>query len=101
MTLADLWETWRSAAGERIRSFTIVTTTPNEFVRGASRPHGCNPTYGHCGSANSRRTAAAQGAAGPCPSNEMICWPVSMRVVNELTTALQAGNRFGRTGVGI
>ena len=36
MTLADLWETWRSAAGERIRSFTIVTTTPNEFVRGAS-----------------------------------------------------------------
>jgi putative SOS response-associated peptidase YedK len=31
MTLADLWETWRSAAGERIRSFTIVTTTPNEL----------------------------------------------------------------------
>jgi putative SOS response-associated peptidase YedK len=31
MALADLWETWRSAVGERIRSFTIVTTTPNEL----------------------------------------------------------------------
>jgi hypothetical protein len=31
MVLAGLWETWRSPAGERIRSFTIVTTTPNEL----------------------------------------------------------------------
>jgi putative SOS response-associated peptidase YedK len=31
MALAGLWETWRSPAGERIRSFTIVTTTPNEL----------------------------------------------------------------------
>src|SRR5215472_1793548 len=28
MALAGLWETWRSPAGERIRSFAIVTTTP-------------------------------------------------------------------------
>jgi putative SOS response-associated peptidase YedK len=26
-----LWETWRSPAGERIRSFTIITSTPNEL----------------------------------------------------------------------
>jgi putative SOS response-associated peptidase YedK len=31
MALAHLWETRRSPAGERIRSFTIVTTTPNEL----------------------------------------------------------------------
>ena len=32
MGMAELWETWRSPAGERIRSFTtITTTTPNEL----------------------------------------------------------------------
>jgi hypothetical protein len=57
-----------------------------------------------------------------CPSDEMICWPVSIRVGNfkkqrpephradrrlrcnfahGLTTALQVGNRFRRTGVEI
>jgi putative SOS response-associated peptidase YedK len=29
MALAGLWETWRSPAGERVRSFAIITTTPN------------------------------------------------------------------------
>jgi len=29
MGLAGLWETWRSPEGETVRSFTIVTTTPN------------------------------------------------------------------------
>jgi putative SOS response-associated peptidase YedK len=31
MALASLWETWRSPAGERVRSFTIITTTLNEL----------------------------------------------------------------------
>jgi putative SOS response-associated peptidase YedK len=31
MGMAGLWETWRSPAGERIRSFTIITTKPNEL----------------------------------------------------------------------
>src|SRR5437016_6467565 len=31
MGIAGLWETWRSPAGERIRSFTIITTQPNEL----------------------------------------------------------------------
>ena len=31
MGVAGLWETWRSPVGERIRSFTIVTTQPNEL----------------------------------------------------------------------
>jgi putative SOS response-associated peptidase YedK len=29
MAMAGLWETWRSPAGETVRSFTIITTTPN------------------------------------------------------------------------
>src|ERR1700730_5337192 len=31
MALAGLWETWRSPINETVRSFTIVTTTPNEL----------------------------------------------------------------------
>jgi putative SOS response-associated peptidase YedK len=31
MALAGLWENWRSSAGEWIRSFAIITTTPNEL----------------------------------------------------------------------
>jgi hypothetical protein len=31
MILAGLWENWRSPAGEWVRSFAIVTTTPNEL----------------------------------------------------------------------
>jgi hypothetical protein len=31
MALAGLWETWRSPAGEWVRSFAIITTTPNEL----------------------------------------------------------------------
>src|SRR6516162_8866337 len=30
MALAGLWENWRSPAGEWVRSFAIITTTPNE-----------------------------------------------------------------------
>ena len=32
MALAGLWETWRSPAGERLRSFAIVTTAPNAAI---------------------------------------------------------------------
>jgi len=31
MALAGLSETWRSPAGERVRSFAIITTAPNEL----------------------------------------------------------------------
>ena len=31
MALAGLWENWKSPEGEWIRSFAIVTTTPNEL----------------------------------------------------------------------
>ena len=31
MTMAGLWEAWNPPAGERVRSFTIITTAPNEL----------------------------------------------------------------------
>jgi putative SOS response-associated peptidase YedK len=31
MALAGLCENWRSPAGEWVRSFAIITTTPNEL----------------------------------------------------------------------
>src|SRR5437660_1518735 len=32
MALAGLWETWRSPAGERVRSFAVITTTANAML---------------------------------------------------------------------
>lgn len=32
LAMAGLWESWKSPEGERIRTYTIVTTTPNELV---------------------------------------------------------------------
>lgn len=31
--LAGLWESWRDAAGQQVRTFTILTTAANEFMR--------------------------------------------------------------------
>ena len=31
MALAGLWENWKSPAGEWMRTFAIITTTPNEL----------------------------------------------------------------------
>jgi putative SOS response-associated peptidase YedK len=85
MALAGLWETWRSPAGERIRSFAIVTTTPNEL----------------CAELHNRMPVVLAPDAWPAwlgeepaelpelkallaayPSDEMIAWPVSPRVGN-------------------
>jgi putative SOS response-associated peptidase YedK len=33
MALAGLWETWRSPAGERVRSFAIITTRTERALR--------------------------------------------------------------------
>jgi hypothetical protein len=58
MGMAGLSETWRSPAGERIRSFTIITTPPNTLC--ASCITGCRrssrPKPGPNGSARNRPT---------------------------------------------
>jgi putative SOS response-associated peptidase YedK len=85
MGMAGLWETWRSPAGERIRSFTIITTTPNELC---AELHNRMPVVlkpqvwpvwlgEHPAEAPQLKALLA-----PYPSDEMICWPVSARVGN-------------------
>jgi putative SOS response-associated peptidase YedK len=85
MVLTGLWETWRSPAGERVRSFAIVTTAPNEL----------------CAELHNRMPVVLKPAAWPAwlgeepadapqlkallapyPSEEMVAWPVSPRVGN-------------------
>ena len=47
MALAGLTETGCLTAGERVRSFAIVTTEPNELCARLHNPS-CSPNYGHC-----------------------------------------------------
>jgi putative SOS response-associated peptidase YedK len=85
MALAGLWETWRSPAQETVRSFTIVTTTPNELCAKLHnempvvlKPDAWPAWLGE-------EPADAQQLKAllvPYPSAEMVCWPVSARVGN-------------------
>ena len=85
MALAGLWETWRSPAGERVRSFAIITTVPNELCAELHnrmpvvlKPEGWPVWLGE-EPADARQLKAM---LFPCPSEEMTCWPVSTRVGN-------------------
>jgi putative SOS response-associated peptidase YedK len=85
MALAGLWETWRSPAGERIRSFTIVTTTPNELCAELHnrmpvvlQPQAWPQWLGE----QPADVPQLKALVAPYPSDEMICWPVSARVGN-------------------
>ena len=85
MALAGLWETWRSPAGERIRSFTIVTTTPNELCAELHnrmpvvlKPQAWPVWLGE----QPADVPQLKSLLAPYPSDEMICWPVSARVGN-------------------
>ena len=83
MTLAGLWENWRSPAGEWIRSFAVVTCPPNDLcgelhnrmpvVLGPERW----PAWLGEEPADARQLKAM---LAPYPSENMTCWPVSPRV---------------------
>jgi putative SOS response-associated peptidase YedK len=83
MAMAGLWETWRSPAGERIRSFTIVTTTPNELC---AELHNRMPVVLKLQAwpvwlgEEPAAVPALKALLTPYPSDEMTCWPVSARV---------------------
>jgi putative SOS response-associated peptidase YedK len=85
MGMAGLWETWRSPAGERIRSFTIVTTRPNELcvelhnrMPAVLKPEAWPAWLGE----QPADVPHLKALLAPYPSDEMICWPVSARVGN-------------------
>ena len=85
MALAGLWENWRSPAGEWVRSFAIVTTTPNELCAEIHnrmpvvlKPEAWPAWLGE-EPADERHLKAL---LGPYPSDDMMCWPVGTRVGN-------------------
>jgi putative SOS response-associated peptidase YedK len=85
MAMAGLWVTWRSPEGERIRSFTIATTTPNELCAKLHnrmpvvlKPEAWPMWLGE----EPADPAHLKALLAPYPSEDMICWPVSARVGN-------------------
>jgi putative SOS response-associated peptidase YedK len=85
MALAGLWETWRSTAGERVRSFAIITTAPNELC---ARLHNRMPailapeSWPAWLGEEPTDLPHLKALLAPYPSDGMICWPVSARVGN-------------------
>ena len=85
MGLAGLWETWRSPAGERVRSFTIVTTTPTELCAELHnrmpvvlKPPAWPAWLGE----ETADLPHLKALLTPYTSDDMISWPVSARVGN-------------------
>ena len=85
MALAGLWESWRSPAGERVRSFAIVTTQPNQLCAELHNrmpvilaPEAWPAWLGE----EPAGEAQLKSFLAPYPSDQMVCWPVSPRVGN-------------------
>jgi putative SOS response-associated peptidase YedK len=84
MALAGLWETWRAKpSGERVRSFGIVTTEPNELCAELHNrmpvvlaPEAWPAWLGE----EPADEAQLKALLAPYSSDGMICWPVSQRV---------------------
>jgi hypothetical protein len=83
--VAGLWEGWKDPAnGERLRTYTIITGEPNEFVREIhTRISVILPEEHH--------EAWLSGEAGkevlvPYPADRMKAWPTSARVNSAITT---------------
>jgi len=85
MGMAGLWETWRSPAGERVKSFTIVTTAPNELCAELHNrmPVVLSPQAWPVWLGQQSATVRdLKALLTPYPSDEMIAWSVSPRVGN-------------------
>src|ERR1700736_514906 len=85
MALAGLWENWRSPAGEWVRSFAIITTSPNELC---AELHDrmtvilARDNWPVWLGEESANPAQLKSLLVPYPSEELTCWPVSPRVGN-------------------
>ncbi len=84
MALAGLWENWRSPAGEWVRRFAIVTTVPNQLCAEIHnrmpvilKPDAWPVWLGE----EAADEPQLQALLAPYP-DDMICWPVSVRVGN-------------------
>jgi putative SOS response-associated peptidase YedK len=85
MALAGLWENWRLPAGEWVRSFAIITTTPNELC---AELHNRMPVvlapnvWSEWLGEEHADPPRLKPLFAPFPSEQMTCWPVSTRVGN-------------------
>ena len=85
MALAGLWEIWRSPAGERVRSFAIVTTAANDLL---APIHDRMPVILAAGNWPvwlGERPADPQELKSllvPYPADDIAVWPVDTRVGN-------------------
>jgi putative SOS response-associated peptidase YedK len=85
MALAGLWENWRSSAGEWVRSFAIITTTPNELCAALHNrmPVVLQPeTWPQWLGEEPVDPKRLKALLAPFPAQEMVAWPVSPRVGN-------------------
>jgi putative SOS response-associated peptidase YedK len=85
MALAGLWETWRSSAQETVRSFTIITTTPNKLC---AEVHNRMPvilpseTWAEWIGEEPAEEPMFKRILAPYPAERMTMWPVDKRVGN-------------------
>jgi putative SOS response-associated peptidase YedK len=85
MALAGLWENWKSPASEWVRSFTIITTTPNELC---APIHNRMPvilppeTWPAWLGEDPAEPAQLKAMLAPYPADRMTCWAVDKRVGN-------------------
>jgi putative SOS response-associated peptidase YedK len=83
--MAGLWESWKSPDGETIRSFTIITTTPNPFMAALHTrmpvilPEASWPIWLGETDADADTVKAL---LAPYPADDLIAWPVDRRVGN-------------------
>jgi putative SOS response-associated peptidase YedK len=85
MAMAGLWESWRSPAGERLRSFAIVTTAANQLL---APVHDRMPVI--LGPENwplwlgevPADPVQLKALLAPYPADDMVIWPVDRRVGN-------------------
>jgi putative SOS response-associated peptidase YedK len=85
MALAGLWETWRSPAGERVRSFAIVTTAANALLAPVHdrmpvilAPKDWPAWLGETRAAPDE----LKSLLVPYPAEDMVIWAVDKRVGN-------------------
>jgi putative SOS response-associated peptidase YedK len=79
MALAGLWQNWKSPAGEWMRSFAIITTTPNEVC---AQPHNRMPVVLKAKAwpvwlrEEQADASDLKALLAPFPAEETTCWPV-------------------------
>jgi putative SOS response-associated peptidase YedK len=86
MAMAGLWENWKNPdGGEWVRSFTIITTAPNELC---GQIHDRMPVilapkaWPMWLGEDAAEAEDLKALLRPYPAEDMTCWPVSPRVGN-------------------